>query len=110
MRDASKFLRGASDSDNSQIFLQSLGAAAAVSAPSVPAWKAGYTDNNVGGLLNAMLSPAGKLGKGMMLVLSLSVAAANGPTTYSMCMQFQTFIPQLVAYPRYVFSVFATVL
>ncbi len=57
-----------------------------------------------------MLSSTGKLGKGMMLVFSLSVAAANGPTTYSMCMQFQTLIPRLVAYPRYVFSVFATVL
>ena len=57
-----------------------------------------------------MLSSAGKLGKGMMLVLSLSVAAANGPAIYSMCMQFQTLIPRLVTYPRYVFSVFATVL
>jgi len=93
-----------------QILLQCLGAAAAISAPSVPAWKAGYTDHSVGGLLNAMLSPTGKLGKGMMLVLSLSVAAANAPTTYSMCMQFQTLIPRLVAYPRYVFSVFATAL
>lgn len=110
VRDFSKFFRGTSDADNSQILLQCLGAAAAISAPSVPAWKAGYTDHNVGGLLNAMLSPAGKLGKGLMLVLSLSVAAANGPTTYSMCMQFQTLIPRLVAYPRYVFSVFATVL
>lgn len=60
--------------------------------------------------MNAMLSPAGKLGKGMMLIFSLSVASANGPTIYSMCMQFQTLLPRLVAYPRYVFSVFATVL
>jgi purine-cytosine permease-like protein len=57
-----------------------------------------------------MLSPTGKLGKGMMLVLSLSVAATNGPRIYSMGMQFQTLIPRLVACPRYVFSVFATVL
>lgn len=92
------------------VLLQCLGAAAAISAPSVPAWTAGYTDHNVGGLLNGMLSPTGKLGKAMMLILSLSVASANGPTTYSMCMQFQTLIPRLVTYPRYVFSVFATVL
>jgi purine-cytosine permease-like protein len=60
--------------------------------------------------LNAMLSSAGKLGKGMMLILSLSVAATNGLKIYSMCMQFQTLIPRLVDYPRYVFSVFATLL
>ena len=110
VRDSQKSFRGTSDSDNSQILLQILGAAAAISAPSVPDWKAGYTDHNVGGLLNAMLSPTGKVGKAMTLTFSLSVAAANGPTIYSMCMQSQTLIPRLVAYPRYAFSVFATVL
>ncbi|KAI0284669.1 NCS cytosine-purine permease [Russula aff. rugulosa BPL654] len=92
------------------ILLQCLGAAAAISAPHVPAWKAGYADDNVGGLLNAMLSDAGKLGKGMILVLSLSVAAVNSPRIYSMSLEFQTLIPQLVTYPRYVFSVFPAVL
>ncbi len=67
-----------------QILLQYLGAAAAISASSVPAWKAGYTDHIVGGLLIrvAMLSSAGNLGKGMMVILSLSVVAANGPTIF----------------------------
>jgi purine-cytosine permease-like protein len=110
VRDASILFCGTSDSDNLQILLQCLGAAAAISAPHVPAWKAGYADDNVGGLLNAMLSDAGKLGKGMMLVLSLSVAAVNSPRIYSMSLEFQTLIPQLVTYPRYVFSVFPAVL
>jgi purine-cytosine permease-like protein len=57
-----------------------------------------------------MLSDAGKLGKGMILVLSLSVAAVNSPRIYSMSLEFQTLIPQLVTYPRYVFSVFPAVL
>ena len=98
-----------SDFDNPQILLQCLGAAAAISASSVPVWKAGFIEHKVSGLLIAMLS-AGKLGKGMMVILSLSVAAANGPRIYSMSMQFQILIPRLVAYPRYVSTVFATML
>ncbi|KAF8480312.1 NCS cytosine-purine permease, partial [Russula ochroleuca] len=90
------------------ITLQCLGAAAAISAPSVPDWNAGYTDGDVGGLLNAMLSPVGGFKKVLMVVLSLSVTGNNAPTIYSMCMAFQTLIPPLSAVPRYVFSVLAT--
>jgi purine-cytosine permease-like protein len=85
-----------------------LGAAAAISASSVPAWEAGYAGGNVGGLISAMLHPSGKVGKVLMVLLSLSVTANNGPTIYSMCMGFQTLIPPLVAVPRYVFSVVTT--
>jgi purine-cytosine permease-like protein len=84
-----------------------LGAAAAISAPSVPDWNAGYTDGNVGGLLNAMLSPVGKFGKVLMVLLSLSVTTTTAPTIYSMGMAFQTFIPPLAAVPRYVLAVCA---
>ncbi len=97
-------------SDHVQITLQCLGAAAAISAPSVPNWDADYTDGNVGGLLNAMLSPVGGFGKFLMVLLSLSVTAINAPTIYSICIDFQILIPPLVVVPRYVFSVFATVL
>ena len=94
-------------SDRLQIALECLGAAAAISAPSVPKWDAGYAGGNVGGLLNAMLSPAGKFGKVLMVFLSLSVTTTTAPTIYSMCMAFQTFIPPLAAVPRYVLAVFA---
>jgi purine-cytosine permease-like protein len=97
-------------SDHLQITLQCLGAAAAISATSIPTWDAGYTDGNVGGLVNAMLSPVGKFGKFLMVLLSLSVTATNAPMIYSMCIDFQILIPPLVAVPRYLFSVFATVL
>ena len=101
--------RLAATSDRVQIALQCLGAAAAISAPSVPEWNAGYTGGNVGGLLNAMLSPVGGFGKFLMVLLSLSVTGTNTPTIYSMCMEFQVLIPQLVVVPRYVFSVVATI-
>lgn len=97
-------------SDHLQITLQCLGAAAAISAPSVPNWVAGYTNGNVGGLIDAMLSPVGKFGKFLMVLLSLSVTATTAPIIYSICIDFQIIIPPLVAVPRYVFSVFVTVL
>jgi purine-cytosine permease-like protein len=95
-------------SDDLQITLQCLGAAAAISSLSVPAWKAGYTDGDIGGLLNAMLSPVGGFRKVLMVFLSLSVTGCNAPIIYSMCMALQTLFPPLAAVPRYVFSVLAT--
>jgi len=71
-------------------------------------WKAGFTDDNVGGLLKAMLSPVGGFGKVLMVLLSLSMTGNNAPTIYSMGIAFQTLVPPLVAIPRYVFSVLAT--
>ena len=93
--------------DRLQITLQCLGAAAAISAPSIPGWNAGYGDGDVGGLLNAMLSPVGGLRKVLMVFLSLSVTATIAPTIYSMCLALQTLIPPLAAIPRYVLSVLA---
>ncbi|KAI0289623.1 hypothetical protein BC826DRAFT_970819 [Russula brevipes] len=92
------------------ITLQCFGAAAAISAPSVPEWNAGFKGGNVGGLLAAILSPVGKFGKFLVVLLSLSVTATNAPTIYSMCMSFQTLVPALVAIPRYLFSLLFTTL
>lgn len=97
-------------SNRPQITLQCLGAAATISAPSVPAWNASYTDGNICGLINAMLSPAGKFANILMVFLSLSVTATNAPTTYSTCIDLQALIPPLVVVPRYMLSVFVTAL
>jgi purine-cytosine permease-like protein len=56
-----------------------------------------------------MLSPVGRFGKFLMVLLSLSVTGTNAPGIYSICMESQVLIPQLVVVPRYVFSVVATV-
>ncbi len=79
-----------------------------MSAPLIPNWNVGYADGNVGGLINAMLSPVGKFSKVLMVLLSLSVTANTSPTIYSMGMAIQTLIPPLMVVPRYVFSVFVT--
>ncbi|KAH9974795.1 cytosine-purine permease [Lactifluus volemus] len=91
------------------ITLQCLGAAAAISTSTDPDWETGFTDGNVGGLVDAMLSPVGKFRKFLMVLVSLSVTANNAPTLYSMCMCMQTLFPPLVVVPRYVISLFATV-
>jgi purine-cytosine permease-like protein len=65
---------------------------------------------NVGGLLEAMLSPVGNFGKFLTVMLSLSVTANIACTLYSICFNFQVMIPALSKVPRYVFSILGTVM
>ncbi|KAF5335050.1 hypothetical protein D9758_016322 [Tetrapyrgos nigripes] len=91
--------------------LQILGAAVASVAPLIPSWNDGWNlggASNVGGLLQAMLSPVGNFGKFLTVLLSLSVTANIATTMYSICLNFQILIPKLVVVPRYVFSLVAT--
>ena len=81
-----------------------------IAAPTVPAWNAGYENGNVGGLLEAMLRPAGGFGKFLTVLLALSVTANVAPTFYSICLNFQIFMPFLLLVPRYVFSILVTAL
>ena len=91
-----------------QTLLQCFGAAVAVAISSVPAWEQGYVGGNVGGLLEAMLSPLGNFGKFLTVLLSLSVAGNNSVAFYSISINLQVFMPIFDAIPRYVFSVVAT--
>jgi len=90
------------------ITLQCMGASFAVAASTVPAWNDGYTNGNVGGLLEAVLSPVGNFGKFLTVMLALSATGNIAVTLYSFCMSFQVFIPQAMLVPRYFFSVLAT--
>ncbi|KAI0684962.1 NCS cytosine-purine permease [Cytidiella melzeri] len=90
------------------ITIQCLGAAVVIASPTVPSWSAGYDNGNVGGLLEAMLSPAGGFGKFLTVLLALSVTGNVAPTLYSFGLNFQLFMPFLVPVPRYVFSIVAT--
>lgn len=74
----------------------------------MPAWEVGYANGNVGGLIEAMLSPAGNFGKFLTVLMALSVTANVAPTLYSFCLSFQVFMPFLAVVPRYVFSIVAT--
>ncbi|KAL4068556.1 permease for cytosine/purines, uracil, thiamine, allantoin-domain-containing protein [Scleroderma yunnanense] len=91
------------------IVLECLGAAAVLAASNVPSWNEGYgTAGNIGGLLNAMLSPLGGFGKFLTVMLSLSVTANIACTLYSMCFNFQVLVPSFSKVPRYVFSILGT--
>ncbi|KAI6045332.1 permease for cytosine/purines, uracil, thiamine, allantoin-domain-containing protein [Pisolithus marmoratus] len=91
------------------IVLECLGAAAVMASPNVPSWNEGYgTAGNIGGLLDAMLSPLGGFGKFLTVMLSLSVTANIACTLYSMCFNFQVLVPSFSRVPRYVFSIIGT--
>ncbi|KAI6150039.1 permease for cytosine/purines, uracil, thiamine, allantoin-domain-containing protein [Pisolithus thermaeus] len=91
------------------IVLECLGAAAVMAAPNVPSWNDGYgTAGNIGGLLEAMLSPVGGFGKFLTVMLSLSVTANIACTLYSICFNFQVLVPSFSKVPRYVFSIVGT--
>ncbi|KAF8954889.1 purine-cytosine permease [Flammula alnicola] len=87
------------------VLLACVGAALSAAANSVPAWNDGYAGGNIGGLLEAVLQPAGNFGKFLTVILSLSVAANLVSIFYSASFNFQVFIPRLVVVPRYVFTV-----
>ncbi|KAH6900976.1 purine-cytosine permease [Coprinopsis sp. MPI-PUGE-AT-0042] len=90
------------------VTIQSLGAAVVVAVPGVPEWTEGYAGGNIGGLLEAMLHPVGGFGKFLTVLLSLSAAGNIAGTLYSVSINFQVFVPWLVAVPRYLLSILAT--
>lgn len=85
-----------------------LGAAIGGAVSSTPEWEAGYESHAVGGVLGAMLIPAGGFGKFVLVVLSLTLLGNIAATMYSTTLNFQILIPQLVVVPRYVFSIVIT--
>ncbi|KAI1385149.1 permease for cytosine/purines, uracil, thiamine, allantoin-domain-containing protein [Hypoxylon trugodes] len=90
------------------VVLMVLGAAIGGAIASVPEWQAGYDSTQVGGVLAAMLSRAGGFGKFVVVVLSLTLLGNISATMYSITLNFQILVPQLVVVPRYLFSVVVT--
>jgi len=87
------------------VIIQMLGAAFIIGMNNNPDWQDAYNVNSVGGLLEAVLRPAGNFGKFLTVLLALSVTANTAPTIYSFCLIFQVFIPPAAYVPRYVFSI-----
>lgn len=85
-----------------------LGASIGGAINSIPEWEAGYESTQVGGVLAAMLSRAGGFGKFVVVVLSLTLLGNIAATMYSITLNFQILIPQLVVVPRYMFSIVVT--
>ncbi|KAI1088058.1 permease for cytosine/purines, uracil, thiamine, allantoin-domain-containing protein [Rostrohypoxylon terebratum] len=87
------------------VLLMILGASIAGAISGNPEWQDGYDATQVGGVLAAMLSRAGGFGKFVVVVLSLTMLGNFAATMYSITLNFQILVPQLVVIPRYMFSV-----
>ncbi|KAH6677794.1 purine-cytosine permease FCY21 [Plectosphaerella plurivora] len=90
------------------ILLMTLGAAIGSAIPNVPSWDAGYESNLVGGVMAAMLSPAGGFGKFVLVLLAFSLLGNVAGTMYAVTLNCQTLVPWLVRVPRYVFAIIVT--
>ncbi|KAK1984197.1 NCS1 nucleoside transporter [Colletotrichum cereale] len=89
------------------ILLMILGAAIGGAMSNIPEWQDGFNSTLVGGVLGAMLSPAGNFGKFILVVLAFTLLANISGTMYAITLNFQTLIPSF-RLPRYIFSVIVT--
>lgn len=85
-----------------------LGAAIGGATPNVPTWSEGFANHNVGGVLQAMLIPAGGFGRFVAVLLSLSVVGNLAAAMYSISLNFQILVPYFLRISRLVFSVVYT--
>ena len=61
-----------------------MGAAFAAAAPGVPSWSTGFQDgNDMGGLIAAVLAPAGGFGKFILVLIAVSTSSACAVSIYS---------------------------
>ncbi|KAH7920126.1 hypothetical protein BV22DRAFT_1040204 [Leucogyrophana mollusca] len=81
-----------------------LGAAFAAAAPSVPVWNVGFDNSSsIGGLVFAVLKPAGAFGTFLTAMVALSIPSACIPAMYSVGTSFMTVHPRFAAVPRWVY-------
>ena len=61
-----------------------IGAAFAAAAPGIPSWSTGFQNgNDMGGLIAAVLAPAGGFGKFLLVLMAVSTSSTCAPTIYS---------------------------
>jgi hypothetical protein len=67
-----------------QLAWNMIGAVFAAAAPGIPSWSTGFQDgNDMGGLIGAVLAPAGGFGKFLLVLIALSTSSACAPNLYS---------------------------
>ncbi|KAK1988533.1 NCS1 nucleoside transporter [Colletotrichum cereale] len=84
-----------------------LGAAIGGALNNVPEWKSGWDTYGIGGVMAAMLAPAGGFGKVVLVVLALSVIGNIATSMYSVALCMQLMLPVFSKVPRIVFVVLA---
>lgn len=92
------------------ILLQILGAAIGAAVPNVASWDSGYTKYSAGGVMEAMLKPAGGFGKFLAVLLAFSLIGNIGASMYSISLNFQATISYAARVPRGVYSIITTII
>ncbi|KAI0441541.1 NCS1 nucleoside transporter [Xylaria telfairii] len=87
-----------------------LGAAMGGAVPVVPGWTEAYESYGTGGLMAAMLEPAGGFGKFVLVLLALSVIGNIGISMYPVALNLQMLVPPFTKVPRFIFTLAVTVL
>lgn len=90
------------------VLLMIVGAAIGGAVPNIPSWATANDADSVGGILVAMLEPAGGFGKFVAVILSLSVVAQISPGFYSVSLNFQIIWPKFAKIPRVLFVIAIT--
>lgn len=88
--------------------LMVLGAAIGAVVPSISSWSAGNADYSAGGVLEAMLHPAGGFGKFVSILLAFSLLGNLAAAMYSISLNFQLVIPIMARVPRLLFTIVYT--
>ncbi|KAH9242077.1 hypothetical protein K456DRAFT_1922654 [Colletotrichum gloeosporioides 23] len=70
-------------------------------------WKAGWDAYGIGGVMAAMLAPAGGFGKFLLVVLALTVIGNIATSMYSVALCMQMMLPVFTKVPRVVFIIVA---
>lgn len=90
------------------IILMILGAAIGGAVPNVPSWQKAYDVDSSGGVLAAMLQPAGGFGKFITVILAFSLIGNVGASMYTVTLNFQVLLPFLIRVPRVIWAAVTT--
>lgn len=82
------------------ILLMILGAAIGATVPVIPDWETAYSTYSIGGIMEAMLHPAGGFGKFITVILALSVLGTPMSSGYTLSLNFQMMMPGMQRIPR----------
>ncbi|KAJ5930181.1 hypothetical protein N7466_005674 [Penicillium verhagenii] len=80
----------------------------AVRSGNISSWSAGNTEYSAGGVLEAMLQPAGRFGKFVSVILAFSLLGNLAAAMYSISLNFQLVIPIMARVPRLVYTIVYT--
>lgn len=84
------------------VLLLTFGAAIGGAILNNPTWLAGYHRTSIGGILGAMLEPAGHGGKFVPVMLAFSIIGTCAREIYTISVDFQVLIPKADKVPRFI--------